>query len=161
MATATFKTSAETISHLIDIWYSELDPIFPTTTNFTAMLNLQPLSVKMLQHSKESGGNPFPFTSSSTDNGPLTLMNIIMSWSDPKDDHNITTIVDRVLERQMEYAKSVDMYHPWLYQNYASEKQDVFGSYGEENVERLRMVARQVDPDGLFQRLQPGYFKLF
>jgi FAD/FMN-containing dehydrogenase len=44
--------------------------------------------------------------------------------------------------------------------NYASQFQDVVASYGKENQERLKRVARKYDPTGVFQRLVPGYFKL-
>jgi FAD/FMN-containing dehydrogenase len=44
--------------------------------------------------------------------------------------------------------------------NYASQDQDVFKGYGTNNERRLRRIQREYDPDGVFKRLQPGYFKL-
>jgi hypothetical protein len=38
--------------------------------------------------------------------------------------------------------------------------EDVFGGYGAENEARLRKVRDMYDPDKVFARLQPGYFKL-
>ncbi|KAF7920512.1 hypothetical protein EAE99_008125 [Botrytis elliptica] len=48
----------------------------------------------------------------------------------------------------------------FIYMNYASEEQDVFGGYGEVNEKKLRDIQRKYDPEGVFKRLQPGYFKL-
>jgi len=52
------------------------------------------------------------------------------------------------------------MHHRYLFQNHAFEEQDVFSGYGEKSLKRLRKIRRDVDPDGVFQRLQPGFFKL-
>lgn len=50
--------------------------------------------------------------------------------------------------------------HRYIFQNHAFEGQDVFGGYGEKSLERLQRIRREVDGDAVFQRLQPGYFKL-
>jgi FAD/FMN-containing dehydrogenase len=52
------------------------------------------------------------------------------------------------------------LHHRYIYQNYANVSQDVLAGYGEENRERLRRVQRKYDPEGMFSRLQPGYFKV-
>lgn len=52
------------------------------------------------------------------------------------------------------------MLHPYIFQNHAFEEQDVFPGYGELNYDRLRTVRLAVDPDSLFQKLQPGFIKL-
>ena len=52
------------------------------------------------------------------------------------------------------------MNNDYIYMNYASPYQDVIESYGAENKQRLKDIAEEYDPIGVFQRLQPGYFKL-
>ncbi|RWA06752.1 hypothetical protein EKO27_g8356 [Xylaria grammica] len=49
---------------------------------------------------------------------------------------------------------------PWVYMNYADRSQKVLQSYGEDNVKKMKEVAVKYDPDGVFQRLCPGGFKL-
>jgi hypothetical protein len=44
--------------------------------------------------------------------------------------------------------------------NYASPCQDVVSSHGSANKQRLKSIAGEYDPTGVFQKLQPGYFKL-
>ena len=44
--------------------------------------------------------------------------------------------------------------------NYASQDQDVFAGYGTNNKRKLKRIQREYDPEGVFARLQPGYFKL-
>jgi hypothetical protein len=48
----------------------------------------------------------------------------------------------------------------YIYQNYASQNQEVFESYGTENHERLTKISKKYDPLGVFAKLQPGYFKV-
>lgn len=47
-----------------------------------------------------------------------------------------------------------------IYMNYASQFEEVISSYGESNKGRLKSTADKYDPAGVFQTLQPGYFKL-
>lgn len=58
-------------------------------------------------------------------------------------------------------AYAQDLGHPYIYQNYAAQEQPVFPNYGQENLKKLRRVSRQYDPNGVWQKLQPGYFKVF
>jgi len=50
---------------------------------------------------------------------------------------------------------------PFIYQNYAALQQPVFKGYGQKNLEKLGAVSKKCDPLGLWQKLQPGYFKIF
>jgi len=53
-------------------------------------------------------------------------------------------------------SKLVDTY---IYQNYASKSEDVFAGYGEVSRARLRNIKDAYDPQGLFEKRMPGYFK--
>lgn len=48
----------------------------------------------------------------------------------------------------------------WIYLNYAHPSQEVLQSYGPENVSLIRETASRYDPEGVFQHLCPGGFKL-
>lgn len=65
-----------------------------------------------------------------------------------------------VMARAVAVAKEMGMHHRYIYQNYAKSGRDVFSSYGEENKERLLDIQSRYDPERVFTRLQPGYFKL-
>jgi hypothetical protein len=52
------------------------------------------------------------------------------------------------------------IYHEFIYMNYASLYQDVISGYGSTNKARLQKISAYYDPQGVFQTLQPGYFKL-
>jgi len=56
--------------------------------------------------------------------------------------------------------QSRNLHHRYIYQNYAYISQDVFGGYGPKEKEKLLAVERNYDPERVFEKLQPGYFKL-
>jgi hypothetical protein len=64
------------------------------------------------------------------------------------------------MDRTIALAKEMEIFHPWIYQNYANISQDVFGGYGEENRQKLRDIQGKYDPERMFAKLQPGYYKL-
>lgn len=72
----------------------------------------------------------------------------------------MTNFMRRLILRFREKAQEMGMLHRYLFQNHSFEEQDVFSSYGETNLKRLREIMKAVDPEGVFQKLQPGYFKL-
>jgi len=65
-----------------------------------------------------------------------------------------------MVERAEEGARRRKTWHRFLFLNHAFEDEDVFAAYGEENLRRLHVVRQTVDPEGFFQRLKPGHFKL-
>jgi len=62
--------------------------------------------------------------------------------------------------RAVTLGKEMGLHHPYIYQNYAAKHQDVYAGYGSENRKRLREIQKEYDPEGVFSRLQPGYFKV-
>ena len=81
-------------------------------------------------------------------------------WSSAVDDDRITAAASRAVDQSVALAKFMNLDYKYIYQNYASQGQDVFAGYGAANQQRLIGVSKKYDPEQLFQRLQPGYFKL-
>ena len=57
-------------------------------------------------------------------------------------------------------GKETGTHHRYLYMNYASQNQDVFAGYGEENRKKLREIQKKYDSDDVFHRLLAGPFKV-
>jgi hypothetical protein len=87
-------------------------------------------------------------------------MLISASWTLPTDDEAVLTAAQNIVTSINATAHQLGLGHRYIYQNYASEAQDVFWGYGEENLEKLKEVSQKYDPTGVFEKLQPGYFKL-
>ena len=66
----------------------------------------------------------------------------------------------RLLRRFRAAARSLELLHPYLFQNHAFDEDNIFAGYGRENRARLLRIRKLYDPDDVFTRLQPGFHKL-
>jgi hypothetical protein len=80
--------------------------------------------------------------------------------SNAADDARFEALNDEIMDKVIAIAKKRGLYHPFIYQNYAGPGQDVYAGYGAESRARLSEVQRKYDPEGVFWKLQPGYFKV-
>jgi hypothetical protein len=90
----------------------------------------------------------------------VIVISTSISWSSAADDARILAASRNFISRANATAYAQGLGNRFLYQNYAEQEQDVFSGYGQENLERLREASRKYDPSGVWQKLQPGYFKL-
>ncbi len=81
-------------------------------------------------------------------------------WANEEDNELVVRTAQNVIDRAVVVAKEMGVHHPYIYQNYAAKSQDVYGGYSVVNQERLRRIQKEVDPQGIFIELQPGYFTL-
>ncbi|SLM41428.1 fad binding domain-containing protein [Lasallia pustulata] len=170
--TATFKNDAALLAEILEIYASETDPI-KDIPDILPSCSFQPITIAQMSHFSKNGGNALGISS---DGGPLIckssiaylkpVLNIILvfvvstQWSAAEDDEVVYRIAHTILDRAVALAKSRGLAHRYIYQNYASSSQDVFGSYGAKNKVRLLRTQELYDPDRIFVDLQPGYFKL-
>ncbi|KAL2059793.1 hypothetical protein VTL71DRAFT_10177 [Oculimacula yallundae] len=155
-ATASFKPSAILMDKIMDIFIEEVEPI-RSLKKCRPTIIFQPLNIDEIQHSSKRGGNALGLN---IEDAPLIVFSIVFIWKEPIDDEAMTGAGTRLLQRSIALAKEMNLYHPYMYQNYADISQDVFAGYGKENRDRLRSVQKEYDPEGVFSRLQPGYFKV-
>lgn len=87
-------------------------------------------------------------------------MQLSFMWSSAGDDARIYATSNRIIDRSTAAAKELHLDYKFIYQNYASQQQDVFAGYGQVNHDRLVQISQKYDPSQIFQKLQPGYFKL-
>ncbi|RAK99589.1 FAD-binding oxidoreductase [Aspergillus ibericus CBS 121593] len=92
--------------------------------------------------------------------GTLMVALLSATWDDAADDAQVEKVARELFTAIESDAHRLDAYHPFVYLNYAAPWQDPIGSYGEASVDRLRRVARDVDPKGVFTADVPGGFKI-
>ncbi|KAI5926902.1 FAD-binding domain-containing protein [Camillea tinctor] len=125
--------------------------------DFKTQCVFQPLPRSFIQRSIEAGGNVMGLEQHDSD-GIIWGLHVMVrtpeleTWAFPR--------LRRAYEGVREFAKSIDGLLSWTTANYAHPTQEVFQSYGKENVKRIREVALKYDPDGVFQHLCPGGFKI-
>ncbi|KAI2469678.1 FAD-binding domain-containing protein [Annulohypoxylon bovei var. microspora] len=140
---------------MLAIFEEEVIPI----QNLTAILPAfvyQVITVPQLKAMARNGGNALGLGG---DEKPLFLINYSVMWMLSSDDALVLTAFSNMVSRSRELARERGLDHPFLYMNYASQFQDPLGSYGAENKARLMKISKKYDPDDVFQKLNPGYFK--
>lgn len=91
---------------------------------------------------------------------PLTNILLTGSWEDPLQDEQATSIMTDLGLRLEAVAKARGKSRSFKYMNYAHQRQDVIAGFGEKSKAFLKQVAAKYDPNGVFQKLQQGGFKL-
>jgi hypothetical protein len=81
-------------------------------------------------------------------------------WKDPAHDDVMQYHLHQFIDKAIVELKALGFDEDFLYLNFAMQHQKPICAYGEENLRFLRETANEYDPDGVFQRLVPGGFKL-
>ena len=84
----------------------------------------------------------------------------LVDWTNEKDDELVRSVAIGTAAKWKEFGEQRGSHIPFLDMNDASREQDPLSSYGKDNLEKLKAVARKYDPERLFQRLQGGGFLL-
>jgi FAD/FMN-containing dehydrogenase len=120
-------------------------------------LTFQAFTVPAMQQMSKKGGNALGL--SPTD-GPLMHTLLYMVWDDAAKDNKLQQAALDFMSAAKAEAKKRGVYHDFIYLNYAGPYQNVIPSYGKEKLARLKAIAKKYDPTAVFQKLQPGGFKL-
>ncbi len=83
-----------------------------------------------------------------------------INWSNSQDDSAITNAANALLVQIAAYTRIVEKDNDFIYLNYALDNQNPFRGYGAANLEKMRSVSKRYDPDGVWQKLVKGGFKL-
>ncbi|KAJ5709647.1 hypothetical protein N7493_009938 [Penicillium malachiteum] len=153
--TLTVGNNATLMTDMVAIYMDHIDPL-KNVSGIVPSLVFQPITTDMISHFSKNGGNALGLDGQ----GPLNLVQIDISWSDIADDDRIMTAAQNILDGCQAAASAAGLLNKYVYQNYASAEQNVFSGYGQKNLARLKAVSAKYDPAQVFQKLQPGYFKL-
>lgn len=152
----TFKLDRDFMKFNIDTFF-EMLPAISDAAGILPVLSFQAITVPAMQAMQRNGGNAFGLDPSE---GPIYILNLAIMWNDPADNDRMYLFSNTLYERLEAEAAKRGLTSDFIYMNYASPWQDPVSSYGATNKERLKKVASVYDPTAVFQRLQPGYFKL-
>ncbi|KAI0136727.1 hypothetical protein BJ170DRAFT_602917 [Xylariales sp. AK1849] len=156
--TLSFILDEGIISNILQIWFEETEPLTRLGfTTFLPALAFQAITLPQIAHMSQEGGNALGLSGSGA---PLLISHWTFMWDDEQQDAAVLDAYSRILTRAKAVGEELGVGHRYIYQNYASQFQDPIRGYGLESRERLIDVSRKYDPTGVFQYLQPGYFKL-
>ncbi|KUJ12670.1 FAD-binding domain-containing protein [Mollisia scopiformis] len=131
-AAITFQMSGDLLDRILDVYLVEVQSV---------------KNVKDIAIFRENGGNCLGLEDL---DGPLMMFSLSFRWSKIEDDTKMNAVGIRILDRAVAMTKEMDLYHRYIYQNYANASQDVFGGYGERNRMRLKEIQTKYDPEGVF-----------
>jgi hypothetical protein len=140
----------------MNILFEEIPSVI-NATGILPALSFQVISEPMIQQTFKNGGNPLGLDPKE---GPLMLVLLNTKWTDIRDDERIHAFEMRVKRRSEAAALAAGKATDYIYMNYGNPSQDVISGYGATNKAKLLAIAKKYDPSGVFQKLQPGYFKL-
>lgn len=155
-----FKDDARIIakaSELHDQLVAETKEFIPDG-DFITQCVYQPLPTLFAAQSQAAGGNIMGIERHAH-NGILFAATAMVKT--PEQEAFVYPKVKRWIDDLTEYAATIEGgLQNWIYLNYADRSQEVLRSYGEENVGKIRDAADKYDPEGIFQTLCPGGFKI-
>jgi hypothetical protein len=157
--TMTFANDAEIFTKIVELNEAFVNEWKATSNNpdFITQCMFQSIPTVFSKHSIERGGNVLGLDREDR-NGIMLLFDIAVKTAD---EETIARPLLRAYGEQMQaFAASKSGLLDWQFMNYADAYQDPLGSYGAENVEKIRAAARRVDPEGIFQTKAPGGFKI-
>ncbi|KAH9885516.1 FAD-binding domain-containing protein [Xylariomycetidae sp. FL2044] len=158
--TVTTQLDRALAAELSDIFVAAVEPLRNLTAPFVPSVSFQVITVPQMRGMRRGGGNALGVVAESNENKPLLITNISFMWVLASEAEAVMTALRDMVAAMEAAARARGLLHPFRYMGYASQFQDPIAGYGAANVARLRAVARQYDPEGVFQRLHPGYFKL-
>lgn len=82
------------------------------------------------------------------------------AWALEKDDDLWISIGKKFMKAVEKKAVEMGLGDDFRYLNDASSDQKIMEGYGKENLKRLQKIAKQYDPDQVFQKQVTGGFKL-
>jgi FAD/FMN-containing dehydrogenase len=153
----TFKYDPDFVSWVADMYWQEMDAAsaaYETEQGFIIVMQIY--TKESCARMQRNGGNCLPLTEA---DAPYLNILAPSAWLHEKDDEAVSAFVEKMFGRVVEEGKRRGLHREFIYMNYASARQDVLKGYGKDNYDRLKGVAEKYDPNQVFQKLMPGYFK--
>lgn len=111
---------------------------------------------------------PQPVTNGTNMFGSLTpgktdyvIVDMTAAYSNESDDALVETAMNGIVDKQKALLASGGYLVDFVYLNYADVSQGVYSSWGADSVAQLQAVSNKYDPDGVFQTMVPGGYKVF
>jgi hypothetical protein len=147
-----FKLNAQLMKRMSEHFF-DMAPNIPAIAPSIAF---QAFSKPALRAMQKKGGNALGLDPA---DGPFFHVLFYTSWTDAKDDKTIMKAAQDYMSASVSMAKELGAYNEYMYMPYSSPYQPVISGYGPTNVAKLKAASKKYDPQGVFHKLQPGYFK--
>lgn len=153
----TSKNDSATIIKASEMLYEFSEQLQDQTSDFTTHVAFQPLPRLYAEKAAVVGGNVLGL-----DNIPFDaiMLQVSVSVKDPKVAEWARPRIEAFVAELRAFAESRNGFVDWTYLNYAHSSQEVLQGYGEENTRAIKKAAVKYDPQGVFQTICQGGFKI-
>ncbi|KAL3461183.1 hypothetical protein BJX64DRAFT_300202 [Aspergillus heterothallicus] len=159
LQTGTYINREDVLHRIVEILNKQVEQAKSRAqgTDFAPVVIVQPWVPLFWKDSEERGGNVLGLERFSQN-----MIKVLwdFSWDSAADDDLFYELAESAQAEIDEYTKSTGAYTDFIYLNYADGTQNPLRGYGPENVAFIAQVANKYDPDGVFQTLVPGGFKI-
>lgn len=157
MTTSSFEVM-DFIDRGLNEYASKMQAAAPDS-DFNVLIEFQPVTTMMVNHSVSQGGNVLGLEDVIAD-GPTLMWLIALTVDTPENQEVILPLALEYRDAINEYTTSIGANKNWKYLNYAWVDQDPISGFGAENLALIREVAGRYDPAEVFQRLRHSGFKI-
>ncbi|ESZ98876.1 FAD binding domain containing protein [Sclerotinia borealis F-4128] len=156
--TLTFKNDLRVLTKAIELHEALIPAINKGSTGDWTMQNMfQPVPTAFGQIGAQRGGDMLGFDRF---NETLVLFQCYLAWNGAEQDDFFQSQGDSLISQLSDYAISLGQSNPFIYLDYAYKTQKPLEGYGAANIEKIRAAAAKYDPEGVFQTMVPGGFKI-
>jgi hypothetical protein len=152
----TFKNSVRQLEEVWTIFNGSLSSI-AAIEGVSWSLTLEPIPTTLAAATRARGGNVM-----GVDVPPEGLVVVLGSFTFTSADDfpTMDSLTEKLLNDIIAAAKKNRVFNSFIDLNHAKGSQNPFKGYGAKNYALLKATAKKYDPDGVFQTLMPGGFKL-
>ena len=154
--TTCFRLDAQFMFDVRELWLQTLKTI-DTVEGLVLTLVFQPPTKGILSKSAALTGNSLGL---SPGDGPLVITLFNSVHINALDDNKVIAAVLALIENIDTLAAQKGLSARYRFTNYGYKTQKILEGYGDESLENLRAASKKYDPQGFFQSVVPGGFKL-
>lgn len=149
------KVDRRILEFWTETWAAEMNQI-ADVKGLKAQVAIQYITQNVTDRMSRNGGNALGLAGK----GPFLMFNAEPAWLENSDSPRVFAALQTIFDKTKAEAERLNLHHPYIYLNYASQYQDAFGAFDRETKEVLIAVSNKYDPDGVFQHLRGAGFKL-
>lgn len=154
--TTTVKADVSILEHAVSTYRAAFERL-KDVENLLFSLTFEPIPVSLMEQSSARGGNSLGLNPAE---GPLVVVLLYTAWDNASDDEKVYAVNKKALEKIDQEARSRNVSASYRYLNYSFTHQDPISSYGKDSKAQLQAVSARYDPEGFFQSVVAGPFKL-
>ncbi len=154
--TTSFRLDLQLILDIRQLWLQTLETI-NKVDGLMLSLVFQPLTKGILSKSAALTGNSLGL---SPEDGPLVITLLNSVHINASDDKKVIAAVLDLIQQIDTLAAQKGKSARYRFTNYGYKTQRILEGYGKDSLANLRAVSNKYDPQGFFQNVVPGGFKL-